>query len=185
MRVQNVLFHICAVTSLSRGQRDFIWIWIVFLVDEGFSISFVSVSSEVINFSGCDLPKGEETVSIMRSTNEKNKKLARPKSAWFWCIYSYLGQTLNEGMIVHVQYWAASFQMVHWRPHGHTSLLDHRHSETAGRSVLISAIDLAFVAVVAKFNKSEGAEIQLLQATGPCSLKQIRLLIFSRFQRLI
>ena len=39
-----------------------------------------------------------------------------------------------------------------------------KHSETAGRSVLISAINLASVAVVAKFNTLEGAKIQL-QAT--------------------
>ena len=55
-----------------------------------------------------------------------------------------------------------------------------KHSETAGRSVLISAIDLASVPVVAKFNKFEGAWIQLLQATCPPSLKQRRLLIFSQ-----
>ena len=51
-------------------------------------------------------------------------------------------------------------------------------------SVLISAIDLASVAVVAKFNKLEGAELQLLQATRP-PLKQRRLLIFSQVQSLI
>ena len=50
------------------------------------------------------------------------------------------------------------------------------------RSVLISVIDLASVAVVAKFNKFEGAEIHLLQATRPPSLKQKRLLIFSDFK---
>ena len=38
----------------------------------------------------------------------------------------------------------------------------------------MSAIDLASVAVVTKFNKLEGAELQLFQATRPPSLKQRR-----------
>ena len=48
-------------------------------------------------------------------------------------------------------------------------------------AVLISTIDLASVAVVAKFNKFEGAELQLLQATPP-RLKQRRLLITYDFK---
>ena len=40
-----------------------------------------------------------------------------------------------------------------------------KHSETAGRPVLISEIDLASVAVVDKFNQFEGAELQLLQGS--------------------
>ena len=44
-------------------------------------------------------------------------------------------------------------------------------------AVLISAIDLASVAVVAKFNTFEGVELQLRVTRSP-SLKQRRLLIF-------
>ena len=64
-------------------------------------------------------------------------------------------------------------------------LINTLNTQCAGISVRISAIDLVSVAVVAKFNTFEGAELQLLQATCPPSLKQRRLLIFSRFQSLI
>ena len=46
-------------------------------------------------------------------------------------------------------------------------------------AVLISAIDLASFAVVAKLNKLEGAELQLLQATRPPSSLKQRILFFS------